>query len=155
MRCAKQVACEEGLTSIDFYFNAGDRLEIACRLAGKALQQKKRMLIYAPQPEVAQRLDRLLWTAPAVSFIPHCAAHDPLAADTPVLITDGSEAPAPACEVLLNLASDCPPFFERHARLIEIVAQAEDDRQAGRLRYAFYRDRGYAIRGHDLAKARA
>ncbi len=154
MRCAKPGECEEGLTSIDFYYNASDRLEIACRLAGKALQQNKRMLIYAPQPDVARRLDRLLWTAQAVSFIPHCAAHDPLAADTPVLIADGNQA-APACEVLLNLAFDCPPLFERHQRLIEIVAQADEERQAGRLRYAFYRDRGYAIRGHDLAKDRA
>ena len=108
------------MTSIDFYFNAGERLEVACRLAGKALQQKKRVLIYAPQPELAQKIDRLLWTAQAVSFIPHCAAHDALAAETPVLIaTEGSSDPAPplaACEVLLNLSAQCPPFFERHER---------------------------------------
>ena len=57
------------MTSIDFYFNAGDRLGVACRLAGKALQQKKRVLIYAPQPELAQRIDRMLWTAQAVSLV--------------------------------------------------------------------------------------
>jgi DNA polymerase-3 subunit chi len=147
------------VTSIDFYFNAGDRLEVACRLAGKALQQKKRVLIYAPQAEIAQKIDRLLWTAQAVSFIPHCAAHDALAAETAVLIASGEEAPrnspAAACEVLLNLAADCPPFFERHERLLEIVAQDEAERSAGRARFKFYRDRGYAIRNHDLAKASA
>jgi len=147
------------LTSIDFYFNAGDRLEVACRLAGKALQQKKRVLIYAPQPETAQKLDRLLWTAQAVSFIPHCAVGDALAAETPVLIAaeemPDPPPPAAACEVLLNLSADCPPFFARHERLLEVVAQAEEDRQAARARYAFYRDRGYAIRSHDLAKAGA
>jgi DNA polymerase-3 subunit chi len=141
------------LTSIDFYFNAGDRLEVACRLAGKALQQKKRMLIYAPQPELAQRIDRLLWTSQAVSFIPHCAAQDPLAADTPLLIATDDAPPVHACEVLLNLSGDCPPFFERHERLLEIVAQEEDDRAAGRARFKFYRERGYEIRSHDLAKA--
>ena len=142
------------MTSIDFYFNAGDRLGVACRLAGKALQQKKRVLIYAPQTELAQRIDRMLWTAQAVSFIPHCAVHDPLAAGTPVLIAGDDElAPDLSCEVLLNLASDCPPFFERHERLLEIVAQQDEDRRAGRARYAFYRDRGYAIRTHDLLAA--
>jgi DNA polymerase-3 subunit chi len=140
------------VTSIDFYFNAGDRLDVACRLAGKALQQKKRVLVYAPQAELAQRIDRMLWTAQAVSFIPHCAAHDALAAETPVLITSDAEAPAHACEVLLNLSADCPPFFERHERLLEIVPQDEAERQAGRARFKFYRDRGYAIRSHDLAK---
>ncbi len=143
------------MTSIDFYFNAGDRLDVACRLAGKALQQKKRVLLYAPQAELAQKLDRMLWTAQAVSFIPHCAAHDPLAAETPVLIASDDEAPAHACEVLVNLSAECPPFFERHERLLEIVAQDEAERQAGRARFKFYRDRGYAIRSHDLAQGAA
>lgn len=142
------------MTSIDFYFNAGDRLGVACRLAGKALQQKKRVLVYAPQADLAQKMDRLLWTSQAVSFIPHCYAHDPLAASTAVLIATGEGPAAPAaaaCEVLLNLAADCPPFFERHARLLEVVTQDEEDKRAGRARYAFYRDRGYPIRSHDLA----
>jgi DNA polymerase-3 subunit chi len=141
------------VTSIDFYFNAGDRLEVACRLAGKALQQKKRVLIYAPQPEIAQKMDRLLWTSQAVSFIPHCSAHDPLAADTPVLIATDDAVPAHVCEVLLNLSAECPPFFERHERLLEIVSQDDAERGAGRARFKFYRDRGYEIRNHDLAKA--
>jgi len=146
------------VTSIDFYFNAGDRLEVACRLAGKALQNNKRVLIYAPQAELAQRIDRMLWTAQAVSFLPHCAADDPLAAETPVLIASDAvppESSSAACEVLLNLAADCPPFFERHQRLLEIVPLEDKERLAGRARYAFYRDRGYAIRNHDLAKAGA
>ena len=141
------------MTSIDFYFNADDRLAVACRLAGKALQQKKRVLIYAPQPELAQRIDRLLWTAQAVSFIPHCAAHDALAAQTPVLIASDDSAPAHACEVLVNLSAECPPFFERHERLLEIVSLDDSERGAGRARFKFYRDRGYEIRNHDLAKA--
>ena len=143
------------MTSIDFYFNAGDRLDVACRLAGKALQQKKRVLIYAPQPEVSQRVDRLLWTSQAMSFLPHCAAHDPLAAETPVLIATDDAVPVHACEVLLNLSPECPPFFERHERLLEIVAQDDAERHAGRARFKFYRDRGYDIRNHDLAKGRA
>ena len=64
------------MTSIDFYFNADDRASVACRLAGKALQQKKRVLIYAPQPDMAHKIDRLLWVNTATSFIPHCYAHD-------------------------------------------------------------------------------
>ena len=143
------------MTSIDFYFNAADRLEVACRLAGKALQQKKRVLIYAPRADDAQRLDRLLWTAQAVSFIPHCMAADPLAADTPVLIATGDEAAGTLCEVLVNLAAEHPPFFERHERLLEIVAQEEDERQAGRARFKYYRERGYPLRSHDLAGSAA
>jgi len=33
------------------------------------------------------------------------------------------------------------------------VPQEEEEVLAGRTRFKFYRDRGYAIRNHDLAKA--
>ena len=138
------------MTSIDFYFNATDRLEVACRLAGKAVAQKKRMLIYAPGADMAQKIDRLLWTWPAISFVPHCLVGDALAAETPVLIASDAEGAAD-CEVLLNLSHACPEFFARYERLLEIVSRDEEERKAGRTRYASYRERGYAIRNHDLA----
>ena len=137
------------MTSIDFYFNAPDRLQVACRLAGKAFAQKKKLLIFAPAPETARRIDNMLWTWRQLSFIPHCAAHDPLAAQTPVLITSESSAP-PECDVLLNLGSEWPPFFERYARLLEIVGQDDADKSLGRGRFKFYKERGYAIGTHDL-----
>lgn len=143
------------MTSIDFYFNAEDRLQVACRLAGKALAQRKRMLIYAPDAELAGRLDKVLWTWPAIGFVPHVPAHDPLAAETPVLIGGEESLDAPAgMDVLLNLAAACPPRFERFERLLELVGTDEAEKQAGRERYRFYRDRGYPIANHDLAEKR-
>jgi DNA polymerase III subunit chi len=138
------------VTSIDFDFNAPDRFQVACRLAGKALAQKKRMLIYAPEPESASRIDKLLWTWPATGFVPHCALHDPLAGDTPILIASDAETPR-ACELLLNLGAECPPHFERFERLLEVVPGDEAERQSGRSRYRFYQARGYKISHHDLA----
>ena len=138
------------MTGIDFYFNAADKLQVACRLAAKASVQGKRLLIYAPQPESAQRIDRLLWTWPATGFVPHCAVHDAAAADTPVLIAGAPDA-LTACEVLLNLDAATPPAFERFERLLEIVSVEDEDRRAARERYRFYRERGYRIADHDLA----
>ena len=140
------------MTSIDFYFNAEDRLQVACRLAGKAVKQGSRMLIYAPDADVASRLDTLMWTWPAIGFVPHVKAHSPLAAETPVLIASGEETPAP-CELLLNLGTECPPHFERFTRLLEVVAAGEEDKEKGRARFRFYRERGYKISSHDLAQA--
>ena len=140
------------MTTIDFYFNAADRLQVACRLAGKALAQDKRVVIYAPQPELARKIDRLLWTWPAIAFLPHCMADDALAGETPVLIA-AEAGSAPARDVLVNLAEDCPEFFERYDRLLEIVSQDDADKKTARARYAWYRDRGYGIRNHDLAGA--
>lgn len=137
------------MTSIDFYFNAQDRLQVACRLAGKAMKQNQRVLIYAPQAELAARIDKMLWTWPATGFVPHCAVHAPLARETPVLIASGDETPE-GCEILLNLGADCPPHFERFPRLLEVIDEA--GRDAGRSRYRFYKERGYRIANHDLAQ---
>ena len=139
------------MTSIDFYFNAEDRLQVACRLAAKAASQNARMVIYAPEGDVASRIDRLLWTWQALSFVPHCAPHDPIAAETPVLVAADEETPD-GYGVLLNLSSQCPPHFERFERLLEVVPTDEAERQAGRERYRFYQARGYRIASHDLAK---
>lgn len=138
------------MTSIDFYFNAPDRLQVACRLAGKAMADGKRMLIYAPDSEVAARVDRLMWTWPATGFVPHCLLDDPLAADTPVLIARSDDTPAGA-PVLLNLSAQCPPHFASFERLLEVVGMDDAEREAARERYKLYRGRGYAIANHDLA----
>ncbi len=91
----------------------------------------------------------MLWSWQHLSFVPHCLAEDPLAAQTPVLITARPTEP-PECDVLLNLSGECPPFFERYARLLEIVGAGNQEREQGRGRYRFYKERGYQIGHHDL-----
>jgi DNA polymerase-3 subunit chi len=138
------------MTTIDFYFNADDRLQVACRLAAKAASQNTRMMIYAPDGDTASRIDKLLWTWQALAFVPHCSPHDAVAAETPILVAAGEETPE-GCSVLLNLSAAAPPHFERFERLLELVGRADEERQAGRGRYRYYRDRGYKITDHDLA----
>ena len=138
------------MTTIDFYFNAEDRLQLACRLAGKAASQGKRLLVWAPQADSARKFDRMLWTTPATAFVPHCMTEDALAGETPVLISAGATEPM-GCGILLNLGEECPPSFERFERLLEVVARSDDERRLARQRYRFYRERGYAITDHDLA----
>ena len=139
------------MTKVDFYFNAEDRFQVACRLAGKAMRQNARLLIYAPQGDAAARIDKLLWTWPATGFVPHCMAQDPIAAETPVLIARDADDAVP-CDILLNLDDEAPPFFERYGRLLEIVGRAEAERGAARGRYRRYREAGLPISDHDLAK---
>ena len=140
------------MTRIDFYFEAEDKLQVACRLAAKAARQKLRVLIYAADEAAAQRIDKLLWTWQPTGFLPHCMTRSPLAVQTPVLITHDPED-TPHDEVLLNLHHAWPPAFSRFERLVEIVGREADDREAARARFRFYRDRGYEIAKHDLSKA--
>lgn len=139
------------MTQVFFYHGAPDKLAAACALLGKAAAQKKPVLVYAPQPEVAGLLDRLLWTQSALGFVPHCRADSPLAAETPILIADSLEQ-LPQDERLMNLGPAVPPGFSRFQSLIEVVGQEEADRTAARDRVKFYKDRGYEIRYFDLSE---
>jgi DNA polymerase-3 subunit chi len=68
-----------------------------------------------------------------------------------VIVDHALEHEGPA-DVLINLASVPPPFFSRFARLAEIVSGDDADAAAGRERYRFYRERGYELRAHNLAR---
>ena len=139
------------MTQIDFYTHVENKLATACALAGKAHARGLRVTVLLADPETAQRFDRLLWTTPAIGFVPHCAPDDPLAPETPVIVDWRGEQFLPE-EVLLNLRPEWPPYFGRFQRLIEIVSRDEEDRARARERYRLYRDRGYEIRTHDLSK---
>lgn len=137
------------MTRIDFYTDAPDKAAIACRIAAKAFQQKKRVLIYSPQTEVLGRIDKMLWLNPPIGFVPHARAHEPIAAETPVILCSSLDDP-PHDEVLVNLADDRPATFSRFERVIEIVTTDAEDKRLARERYRFYRDRGYALDTHKL-----
>ncbi len=143
------------MTQIDFYTHVGNKLTVACKLAAKAHAQGLRVAVLCPDAAIAQNLDRMLWTASALAFVPHCQAAHPLAARTPVVIHHDADpdSTTPAHdEVLLNLRAEWPPVFSRFQRLIEIVSQDDNDRATARARFKFYRDRGYDIRTHDLSR---
>ena len=139
------------MTQIDFYTHVEDKPKTACALAAKAVAHGLKVIVFCPDHALAQRVDRLLWTTPAIGFIPHCAPGDALAPLTPVIIDTEGQA-LPHDEVLVNLRPEWPPFFGRFRRLIEIVSFDDEDRARARARFRFYRDRGYEIRTHDLGK---
>ena len=139
------------MTQIFFYHGAADKIAAACALLGGAYAKNKAMLVFAPDKEVASSIDRMLWTQSALSFIPHCRADSPLASETPILITDSLDT-IPQDERLMNLSQDVPPGFSRFQSLIEVVGQADDEREAARTRVRFYKDRGYEVRYFDLSE---
>ena len=140
------------MTRIDFYFHVEDKLKTACALSAKICARGLRVLAFCADAEASQLFSRMLWVAPAVSFVPHCTPDHKLAQVTPVIV-DHQGAKLLHDQVLLNLRSEWPPFFSRFQRLIEIVSLNEEDRRLARDRYKFYRDRGYDIRSHDMSRS--
>ena len=139
------------MTQVFFYHGASDKIAAACALLGGAYAKKKPMLVFAPEKEVADSVDRSLWVQSALGFIPHCRADSPLASETPILITDNLDQ-LPQDERLMNLSQVIPPGFSRFQSLIEVVGRDESDRDSARERVKFYKDRGYEVRYFDLSE---
>lgn len=142
------------MTRVSFLHGAPDRIQAAAQWLQQAWAQRQDanfcVLVYVPDAEAATRLDRLLWTQPQLSFLPHCRADSPLAAETPILLTDRLDDP-PQENCLVNLANELPASFSRFEHLVEIVSTDDADRLPARERFRFYRDRGYAIESRDIS----
>ena len=126
---------------ISFLHGAPDRLAAACRLAQDCFREGRRVLVYAPDPHVAETFDVQLWTFAALGFVPHCRAGSALAAETPVLIASRADV-IEHDDVLLNLSSEVPPGFQRFRQVIEVVSNGEDAGPA-RQRFRIYKEQGF------------
>jgi DNA polymerase-3 subunit chi len=140
------------MTSIEFHFNAPERLQYACRLLRKAHSQKLRVGVVGSAPTLRQ-LDAALWTFSAVDFLPHSGATDSpeLQHASAILLSDAPGLCA-GREVLVNLGDEVPVGFEQFKRLIEIVAVDDHGRMTARQRWKHYASQGYDLIQHDLAK---
>lgn len=148
------------MTRIDFAFGAPDRLRMACQVVRKRYLAGQRLVVYCREGTRLTAFDRMLWAFDDTSFVPHVLVNDPLAAETPVVLTAGDPQQAAQTAAgdsqnppwLLNLDDGCPPGFEAFGRLLEIVSDDPDDRQAARQRWRFYQDAGHPPQSHNLRR---
>jgi DNA polymerase-3 subunit chi len=134
------------MTRIDFHSNVGDSLLYACRLARKAYLAGQPLVVLA-EPARLRAFDDMLWTFAPLEFVPHCMSGTAVASETPVVLSTNLDD-VPHHQVLLNLGATVPAQFARFERLLEVVGNAQEELAAGRERYRFYRDRGYALNNY-------
>ncbi len=132
------------MTRIDFHSNVSNKIAYACRLAHKAYSSQNRIVIVANDPDLTM-LDRMLWTFTELDFLPHVTADNPLAAQTPIVLAKSNNTSLPHNQVLINLSADTPAHFASFERVIEIISTIDTEIAAGRSRYSFYKERGYAL----------
>jgi DNA polymerase-3 subunit chi len=141
------------MTRVDFYLLAAAEVNgkplAACRLAQKAYRLKHRVYVHTGGPDASANLDRLLWTFSPGSFVPHQVHGDSPDPNLPVLIGHDTP-PAEFNDVLISLAADVPEFFDRFARVAEIVSADETERAGARERFRRYRERGVEVQTHNL-----
>lgn len=132
--------------------DADARYRFACRLAEKVFRQGGQAYIHTADAQEAAAVDELLWQFRPESFVPHArldALRQEHWPDTPIAI-GWSGDPGTYRDALINLAPDVPSFFDRFARVSEIVIQSPEVLQRTRQNYRFYQERGESPATHRL-----
>lgn len=139
---AHSLPTRTAMPAITFHHGATDKLLAACRLIQAYFRTGRKILVYTPDPALAEHFDVRLWSFASLSFVPHCRYGSPHQPETPVLIAP-STAVAGFDDILFNLANDLPPGFERYRDIIEIVSTGADDAGNARQRFRRYKELGY------------
>lgn len=137
------------MSRVDFYIlpEKSNRERFTCTITNKALHSGNSIYIHTSSREAASNLDDLLWTFHDISFIPHALSDQPDPPDSPVVIGWQSQV-SDNYNVMINLTAEIPPFAERFARIVEIVAGSESEREIARNHYRAYRDGGHEMHDH-------
>jgi DNA polymerase-3 subunit chi len=143
---------QEGIPAVHFYVSPDStddaREKLCCHVVGLAWRRGRRIWINTSSDSQTGLLDDLLWIIDDTSFLPHArlpAAHgDP----SPILLGYRLEPPA-GVDVMINLDEHLPPFYQRFAIIVELVAGDEATRTTMRERYRWYRQQGYTPKMHD------
>jgi DNA polymerase-3 subunit chi len=144
------------MTRIEFYSNVANKPDLLINLVEKALFKRRQVTVFTEDIASAALISDALWQQNVTSFLPHAMANHAHAAKTPIVIACKNNAAQQLDniaqdELLINLTAQQPPFFSRFTQLVEMVGNDESDKINGRLRYKFYRDRGYEIQHIDHA----
>lgn len=139
------------MTRIDFHSNVPQKIAYVCRLVRKARASGANIVLRTRDRAELQQLDQALWSFSEQDFLPHVAAGDPLAAQTPIILAASDDVELPHHQILINLSGETPAHFARFERMLEIISDDDADKAAGRDRYRFYKERGYPLSHHVAA----
>lgn len=146
------IVSEAGLR-VSFYVLAAQepvaRLNYACRLTEKAYKLSQRIHLHTADRSEAEAMDRMLWTFRQGSFVPHERLDPARPPAAPVTIGSGTDEP-PDVDLLINLAAEVPAFYQRSARIAEIIDGNAECREAGRNRHRFYRQHSLEPETHQI-----
>jgi DNA polymerase III subunit chi len=148
------------MLDVEFHSGISDPSTFALRLLRKAYRQGARVLVTAPEPQLAA-LDRLLWTDDESDFIAHARVstmNAGMAMRTPLwLAAAPDEAPQlkGQPDVLVNVGAAAPTHLHTLQRLIEVVGADPEEAARGRERWRAYKAQGLSIKHHPAGGAQA
>lgn len=142
------------LPEVSFYVlgnhDQQQRLEFACKLVEKIYRTGFFCYVLAESAEQAGQIDKALWTFRAGSFVPHQIYQGLLPQYPGTILIGDSDIPEAWRSVIVNLSSTFPPAEPPTERILEILDNSEQSKQAGRQRYRHYQQLGLSINTHKM-----
>jgi DNA polymerase-3 subunit chi len=142
------------MAEVSFYIlpseSSQERYEFACKLIEKAYRSGCFCYVLTDNPEQSQKIDDLLWTFRAGSFIPHQVYTGRLPDMEKVILIGSLNPPENWQKTLFNLSSHYPDVGPQTKRILEILDNSETTLEAGRQRYRQYQQAGFATKKHDI-----
>jgi DNA polymerase-3 subunit chi len=136
------------MTRVEFYFNVADKFEKTAELCEKALVKGRQLTVYTQDEAMSDDVQKSLWQHSASSFLANSKVDEVNSQFSPILVDSKGENLLQD-DVLINLQTAQPLFFSRFRYLVELVGNEEADKAAARVRFRFYKDRGYDIKSTD------
>jgi len=130
-----------------------ERYLFACKLIEKAYRSGQFCYVYTDSFQQCQQLDDQLWTFRKNSFIPHQIydGGDNQIPDHEQTVLIGTQtAPEKWQKLIFNLSSKYPDNLTKTERILEILDENEDLKQAGRQRFRQYNKDGFNTTTHKI-----
>lgn len=119
---------------------------LLCDVIRQHFQKGQAILVSVPNAEVAEYVDKLLWSKPEESFIPHTISQT--ATNEQVVITTKTDNINKAA-ILFNLC----PLASSMVDQFEITYEYHDETHPDKLKLSQDRRSAYAAAGHDVSDA--
>jgi DNA polymerase III subunit chi len=148
------------MAEVSFYIlpseSTQERYLFACKLIEKAYRSGHFCYVLTDSAEQSQKIDDLLWTFRAGSFIPHqiFTGEIPFIPNATgkcnVILIGSLKAPEEWQKTIINLSSHYPEELDKIERILEILDNSEATKENGRNRYRQYQQSGMNITTHKL-----
>lgn len=144
------------MAEVSFYIlpseSTQERYLFACKLIEKAYRSGHFCYVLTDSAEQSQKIDDLLWTFRAGSFIPHqlYTGDIPSILNAKVILIGSLKVPEHWQKTVINLSSHCPEEPGKIERIFEILDNSEAIKALGRNRYRQYQQSGIDITTHKI-----
>ena len=137
------------MTNIKFFFNVESKIDFVLSFLPERLNKKRNSLIYCLNDIQLNDLSVKLWGGSSDSFFPHEENnHHQLNK-----ITLSNKSIKWMDDTIINISSQMIDGFNRYLNLFEIVSIDEEDKKLARIRFQYFKDRGYNIQSINAKKS--